>query len=224
MKKISGVAVCLAIFLIVGLIGSGQALASIKESMHDFSGRGWNAGKGGEICKVCHTPHNTTSNVAPLWNHTLTQANFTVYSSPSLSLNAKVGQPNPASKACLSCHDGTVSIDAFGFGPNAEEARGGSESIAPGFKLGTDLSNDHPVSFTYDAALSTEDGGLHDPTVKSVPALGGKTIDTGMLINHKLECSSCHDVHKSKGDSPTANYLLLVKNTESALCLTCHNK
>ena len=129
----------------------------------------------------------------------------------------RVGQQSASSKACLSCHDGTVALGSFG-------GRTSSVFISGSDKLGTNISNDHPVSFTYNAALATADGTLNNPTVKTVSALGGKTIDAGMLIGHKVECASCHDVHAVKGNSATDIKLLLVKNTASALCLTCHKK
>ena len=192
----------------------GQAsFAAITGSDHDFSTRAWNPS--GEICVVCHAPHNATNAIAPLWNHKLTTSTFTIYSSPSL--NASVGQPNASSKACLSCHDGTVGLDAYG-------ARPGTTLLTGSANFGTDLSNDHPISFTYDATLATTDGTLFNPAVKTVAALGGKTITNGMLIGGKLECSSCHDVHNNKGDASTASHLLVVNNAGSALCLTCHNK
>jgi len=197
----------------ISLIAMRPALAAITGSAHDFKSRSWNTT--GEICVVCHAPHNASSTIAPLWNHTLTSATFTLYSSPSL--NATVGQPSASSKACLSCHDGTVALGSFG-------GSTGTTFISGGDKLGTDLSNDHPVSFTYDAALATADGTLNNPTVKTVGALGGKTIDAAMLIGHKVECGSCHDVHADEGNSATAGHLLLVNNASSALCLTCHNK
>ena len=212
--------VFLVVLLLTGLTVSQPAMASITRSLHDFSKRTWNTE--GEICKACHTPHNATSSITPLWNHTLTTATFTVYSSPSL--NATVGQPSSASKVCLSCHDGTVAVDSFGSRFGSSSGDGKTEDILKEFSTGTDLSNDHPISFTYDAALATVDEGLHDPTVQTVGSLGGKTIDAGMLINHKLECSSCHDVHRNKGDSSITDRLLLVSNTKSGLCLTCHNK
>ena len=141
-----------------GLILMTQPVfAAITGSAHDFSAKSWNPG--GEICVVCHTPHNATTATTPLLNHTLTKATFTVYSSPSL--NATVGQPSASSLACLSCHDGTVAIDAFG-------GNTGTTFMTGGDKLGTDLSNDHPVSFTFDAALATADGGLNNPTVKTI--------------------------------------------------------
>lgn len=199
---------------VVGFGIAGVSHAAITGSTHDFSGKGW-AGLDGQICIVCHTPHNATSTIAPLWNHAVTSTTFTLYSSPSL--NATVGQPSASSKACLSCHDGTVAENSFG-------GIVGTVFMSGSKMLGTDLSNDHPISFTYDAALATTDGGLNNPTIKTVADLGGKTIKDGMLIGDKVECSSCHDVHKNKGYAPSSSKLLLVNNSGSGLCLTCHNK
>lgn len=208
-KILVGIVVVVA----VGFILARSAPAVITGSDHDFSSKSWNPG--GQICIVCHTPHNSLSTLVPLWNHNTTAATFTLYASPTL--NATVGAPEASSKACLSCHDGTVALDSFG-------GSAGTNFMTGGDKLGTDLSNDHPVSFTYSAALATTDGGLYDPTTKTVTALGGKTVDAAMLVGHKVECASCHDVHRNKGDSPTAGELLLVNNAGSKLCLTCHNK
>jgi predicted CXXCH cytochrome family protein len=150
-----------------------------------------------------------------LWNHQTTTATFTPYRSETL--DALVGQPAGPSKACLSCHDGTVAVNSFG-------GTTGGEFISGSGLVGTDLSNDHPISLTYDPALAIADGGLHDPTLKTVPALGGKTIQKAMLTGNQLQCTSCHDVHKSRGDSASDKYSLVVRNDRSQLCLTCHNK
>lgn len=205
--------ICSLVLAVAGFIAA-PAFAVISGSAHDFSSETWS---GGQLCVVCHTPHNaSTALPAPLWNHAATAASFTVYS--SLTLNAGVlPQPGPSSKACLSCHDGTVAIDSFG-GATGSEFVTGSDSV------GTDLANDHPVSFTYDTALATADGGLFDPATKTVSILGGKSIKDGMLIGDKVECGSCHDVHKTKGYSTSSSKLLLVSNAASGLCLTCHNK
>lgn len=200
----------------VSFIATVPAFASIVGSPHDFSGEVWS---GGQICVVCHTPHNaSTALTAPLWNHAVTAASFTVYSSPTLTAGA-IAQPTAASKACLSCHDGTVAIDAFG------GSAGTTGNTVTGHDLlGTDLSNDHPISFTYDTTLANNDGGLFDPATQTVSVLSNKTIRDGMLIGDKVECGSCHDVHKTKGYSPSSSKLLLVSNSGSGLCLTCHNK
>lgn len=200
--------------VMVGLAGvliGGSARAGISGSAHDFSGYGWNTE--GEICIVCHTPHNAvTPQPVPLWNHTTTSTNpFTLYDSPTFNAKSTIGQPAGVSKACLSCHDGTVAVDAYA------NNSGGNLYVDGKELLGVDLSNDHPISFTYNTALATADGELADPSTEN-SGLGG-TIRNDMLISDQLECSSCHDVHDD------ANGRFLVKsNAGSALCLTCHNK
>jgi cytochrome c553 len=67
-----------------------------------------------EICVFCHTPHGgrTDNSAAPLWNRALpASAGYTLYSSPNF--DAVASQPQGVSLACLSCHDGTIGIDAL---------------------------------------------------------------------------------------------------------------
>lgn len=206
-KKLTG------LIAVTGLFVAGSAFAqTIVGTDHDLSGV---QGTGGEICVVCHTPHNADTSVAeaPLWNHAVTTADFTVYSSPTFD-GGPSGQPGGASRLCLSCHDGTVALDAFGGGAGTA-----GNVIAPGDAayIGIDLSNDHPISFIYDSALATSDGGLADPATAN-SGLGG-TIDADMLFAGNMECASCHDVHDS-----TITPFLRVSNDASAMCLTCHNK
>jgi predicted CXXCH cytochrome family protein len=194
-----------AVVLIAAQPGFSQ---SITGSAHDFSNATWNRSVGKQICIVCHTPHNapTTATDAPFWNHATTATVFTLYTSNTL--NATVSQPDGSSKLCLSCHDGTVAIENFGSTTNGSTLMTGSSNF------GTSLSNEHPISFTYDAALATEDGDLENPATGN-SGLGG-TIAAKMLSGGKMQCSSCHDVHNSAG-LPR----LLVKSN-STLCQTCH--
>ncbi|MCF6180780.1 cytochrome c3 family protein [Lutibacter sp.] len=193
----------------MSFVSFGQNIAG---SDHDFSTESWNST--GEICIVCHTPHNAVTGLtAPLWNHEVTTTTFTLYTSTvSPSFDATASQPDGTSKLCLSCHDGTVAMDNFG------GQTGGTDFMSGSDKLGTDLSNDHPISFTYDAALATTDGGLFDPTTTNSGV--GSTITADLLLANKLQCSSCHDVHNGSGVAK----LLVKSNAGSALCLTCHNK
>ncbi len=184
------------------LISFGQ----ISGSGHDFSGDAWS---GGEICIVCHTPHNGNAVPnAPLWNHDNTTATFTLYSSPTM--DATVAQPSSNSLLCLSCHDGTVALESFG-------GATGTNFMSGNALVGIDLSNDHPISFTYNTALATTDDGLADPATAN-SGLGG-TINADLLFSGTLECASCHDVHDNNFGS-----FLRLDNAGSALCLTCHNK
>ena len=189
--------------------------SALKDSKHNFLSASWNTS--GQVCLPCHTPHHANkSAAAPLWDHDETAASFILYASDTL--NAKVNQPSGVSRICLGCHDGTVAMNAFG-GNTA-----GSEFLrsGPAF-LGTDLSNDHPVSFVYDTTLASDDGDLYNPETATVPELGGKTIQQGMLIRNEMQCTSCHDVHATSSSSSDSG-MLLFSNNGSKLCLTCHRK
>jgi predicted CXXCH cytochrome family protein len=205
-------------FLTAALAAEAVAVSicwsGIRGTAHDFSAAAWN--NSGEICLPCHTPHHAQDIPLPLWNRQTSTTSFTLYQSDSL--DASLGQPSPASKACLSCHDGTIALNAFGGNSGTEFLDSGTAH------LGTDLSDDHPISFAYDSGLASRDGDLFDPDLRAVPALGGRTITDGLLIDGQLECSSCHDVHASLGDASFSDALLIVNNDGSALCLTCHDK
>ncbi len=205
----NAVVVGVMVFLFgVGSLGQ-IAWGDITGSAHDFSSQAWS---GGQACIVCHAPHNSQGTLVPLWNRATTSKTFTLYSSPTLG--AQTAQPSGASKACLSCHDGTVALDSFG-------GRTGTTFIQGAGRLDSDLSNDHPVSILYDTALAVADGGLKDPaTTPSGLAGANATIRSSMLFNDRLECASCHDVHNTYNQ----DWMLIKSNAQSALCLTCHKK
>lgn len=208
----------------LGVLLASSVFAQIKGSVHDLSSNGWT---GTRICVVCHTPHNAlTPQIVPLWNHDASNGapGWTPYvDTGDNTLNSSPGQPQGCSIACLSCHDGTVALDSFG-GSSA-----GTNYIVSTADVTTVLTDDHPISFTYDGALATADGELHDPTATASGLPAGGDIDEDMLKgigNDQLECCSCHDVHNTT--CPTCPSLLVKLNSgagnESALCLTCHNK
>lgn len=189
--------------------------ATIVGSAHDFSASGWS---GGQICIACHAPHNNLNAAGSLlWNHALTTATFTLYSSPTMNAGAP-GQPAGTSKLCLSCHDGTVALDSFG-------GNTGTSFVTGTANLGTNLGNDHPIGIHYDATLVSADGGLKAITSPANIGPGGVktgTIESNLLYSGKVECSSCHDVHNTNTAITAA--LLKISNASSALCLTCHIK
>jgi predicted CXXCH cytochrome family protein len=198
-----------AVSLTMGLYGA------IAGTAHDFSVQAWNPS--GEICIVCHTPHNADPyglglTYAPLWNHDADMTTvYTLYS--SATLQATPGQPTGVSKLCLSCHDGVTAIDSFGSATGTTFLTAADSTF-----VDVDLSNDHPVSFTYNATTPA-DPEIFDPTTATTP-LGGTIQDDLLDGGTTMECSSCHDVHGVTG----TNYLLKIANTGSQLCLTCHDK
>lgn len=198
--------------------GSAAFGATIVGSKHDLKAA---LPTSQQVCVFCHTPHQPTGQTTdPLWNHTLSAtASYGVYASPTLNaVPTDIGAGTAVSNLCMSCHDGTVGPGSMYNRPNI--ASGEETPVAPwapatlitgNANMGTDLSNDHPVNFTYNTALATLDGGLVDPA-------GNPTV-TGLLIGGSVQCSSCHDVH-----DPQFLPFLRLSNTNSALCTTCHIK
>jgi predicted CXXCH cytochrome family protein len=88
--------------------------------------------------------------------------------------------------------------------------------------VGTSLVDDHPVNFTYNAALATADGALTSPTSASCVTAGAPCntpLFSGGATGSAVQCATCHDPH-----NPQNQPFLRVDNTGSALCLTCHIK
>ncbi len=188
-------------FILVGLVlmvASTAAWAryskwTIINSDHDLRSRF--GAPSFAICNFCHVVHKTGP--APegpgplLWNHTASSvASYGVYQSGSLDATdiSDLGGKVTSSNLCLSCHDGTVAINSFysNFGANLTPA-----TFMPEDRTIRDLTKQHPINFTFDAALAAKDGGLITPaSVKSVDP-GGEVP----LYNGTMQCSTCHDPH-----------------------------
>jgi hypothetical protein len=217
-----------------------------SQNPHNFYNQSWNTDPSdpGAVCTVCHTPHHADASAGPLWGHTMSGNTYKMYGaapiSPGSTIKATI-DPAPAasSLACLSCHDGTVALNAYGgrIGSGATLA-GTVYQIAEG---GTDLSHSHPISFVYDSTLWGLDKGLNNPSSSVLTPASDPNFQFGadMSINgfllggkNRLECSSCHDVHNQEG-SPwnlvTNPKLLRINGVDqngvgSLLCRSCHNK
>jgi predicted CXXCH cytochrome family protein len=197
------------IIVFCALIGGvSLAQAQIASTLHNLSSTGpgtFKATTTTEICVFCHTPHNSAPARA-LWNRDLPPTTYTLYQSSTLS--AVINQPTGASRLCLSCHDGTTALGALRVAPS-----GGAVSLGPltgKSSLGTDLSDDHPVSFLYDTTLASKQGQLVDPSVLTNQI---RLDETG-----QLQCTACHDPHISVNRS-----FLRVDDRYAALCRACHN-
>jgi len=161
-----------------------------------------------DVCIFCHTPHKASAAEGPLWNHELSTAPYTPYSSSTLK--AAVGQPTGSSKLCLSCHDGTVALGMVLSRPASIAMPAGATRIPAGRTLvGTDLSAHHPVSFVYNASLVAANGELRDPSLL--------VQDVRLDRNGQMQCTSCHDPHNNQYGS-----FLVKDNTASSLCQDCH--
>jgi len=231
------------------LMSPALVRAGVVGSPHDFSTEAWNVKPSDQnsVCGTCHTPHHADSTVVPLWAHTTTASTFTMYNNanvPVANLQATVDpQPAGPSKACLSCHDGTVAVNQYG-----GAVQGGtpititnSARIAEG---GNDLTHTHPISLTYDNNIAGIGAGkdkfLFNPDTRTVLQPDSGTFITGndMTVNgfllrgnHRLECTSCHDVHNQIGspfDITLNPKLVKIVGTQagkgSLLCRSCHDK
>lgn len=189
---------------------AAQGSHSIIDSKHDLSVSGpWDvrAATEKETCIFCHAPHNTTGQ-QPLWNHEMSVATYTPYSSSTL--RATVGQPTGASKLCLSCHDGTVALGMVASRPTPIAMRSGVSTMPIGVtRFGTDLSAHHPISFVYDQALVAANPELRSPD--TLPP------EVRLDKNQELQCTACHDPH-----SDQYGKFLVKDNVASALCRDCH--
>ncbi len=196
-----------------GLIVASAAAAqqqSVVDSVHNLSASGpgdVRAAAEEQVCIFCHTPHHA-SPVVPLWNRSMPLDAYTPYT--SRALDAEPGQPTGDSKMCLSCHDGTIALGAVLSRPSPIVMRSGITVMPPGgSNLGTDLSDDHPVSFRYTSALAAQDQHLKLPA--NLPP------EVRLDANQEMQCTTCHDPHNNAlGD------FLVMHNEDSNLCRACH--
>jgi predicted CXXCH cytochrome family protein len=184
-----------------------RAQTDIAKTVHNLTPEGPGAMKESVkagLCIFCHTPHNANPERA-IWNKDLPAITYQLYSSSTLRADPK--QPTGSSRLCLSCHDGFVAMGNLRVPP-----RKGKLTLGPmtgANVLGTDLSDDHPISFVYDGALAAKHAGIVDPS----------TLPRTLPLDSKkeLQCTTCHDAHESKRGK-----FLRVDNPYGAMCVVCH--
>jgi predicted CXXCH cytochrome family protein len=202
-------ALALMLLLIFQQVGEAR---NFRQSKHNLSASGPGAVKATvekPMCDFCHSPHRS-GQALPVWNRDLPGVTYITYQSSSLK--AAVGQPNGTSKLCLSCHDGTIALGALKSEGRVIPFSGGAGMMPPGrTNLGIDLSDDHPVSFVYDSALAIRNGQLEQPSI----------LRRSVKLDRfgQVQCTTCHDPH----DDQYGKFLVM-DNSFSALCTTCHKK
>jgi len=192
--------------ILLVIIITKTATASILTTKHNLSASGPGSVITTEttrVCVFCHTPHNSNSEI-PLWNKDSTTAVYTLYGSPTL--DATVNQPDGTSRVCLSCHDGTISVGAVK-NPDITFSMANTNNgrLTGSSNLGTDLTNDHPVSFV--PVVGDE--------INNPPAGDEVALDH----SGKIQCTTCHNPHDDAN-----GYFLVKSNQNSAICKSCHNK
>ncbi len=155
-----------------------------------------------QVCKFCHTPHNANPAI-PLWSHQLSKADYTMYSSKSLNTTPPENHvPTGSSKLCLSCHDGTVAVGAVNGQIYPLEGTAGDGTLFTGAtNLGTDLSDDHPISIR-----------MIGPGLAKLSPQSPVKLENGYV-----ECGSCHDPHGTEYDK-----FLVMTVEQGTLCVECH--
>ena len=223
--------ILIVVFLV--LITSGIANGVVMNTKHDLTATK-NTIRAQDFkitsCQFCHTPHLQASSSfagAPMWNRKVPTTSYSLYGGEKKATTAgtSIKQPGPTSLACLSCHDGTLSIvDVLpGTGADAGQPKQAAGYVDSGGKLisaehglvGTDLSKQHPVGFKVNPNVA---GLAPLETMKQKKAAfyrenGGKAAD-----GDYMECGTCHDPHESRG--AYAPFLRLPKLT---ICTDCHS-
>jgi len=264
--RLGGIFALAAVLLWLSMPTHAERISDVRNTRHNFSAtvipilpngaqRNAAASSESQICAFCHTPHGATkAPKAPIWNRKLSGVTYTPYTSGSLDA-IDLGQPRAKSKLCLSCHDGTLALGAVNVlnrveNPNVDFTGPGigpgdtiPEGLGPttGFtrKIGVNLTNDHPISFTFDSAQAARDGELYDPaTVTQVGdrRRGERPAPTLPLEENRVECISCHDPHIRDTSGENIKFLRVnrfqkaepIQNSFDAnndiICLACHDK
>jgi predicted CXXCH cytochrome family protein len=245
MKKIRLILGGLAIGAAVMLLPStGQAAIGIVGSAHDFyvntnawinGTTPWLTGSRTNVCGECHIIHTAPDpKNGPLWIHTPSSQTYKTYDQAgsdtfdALGLTVTLGS---SSKACLSCHDGTVAINdqttliGGGLSTTTNKIVGGTPVFATDVIIpvnNNDLTHMHPIGVSYTAAAAALPSGELKATTTSFPGTS-LTVGTQLKgVNKTIECSSCHDIHRTRGNAPNSGIYTVASGQN--LCLGCHNK
>jgi len=209
--------------LIAALVLAAPAVTlggTIANSKHDLSATSTAAVKSAtqtDTCVFCHVTHNSQPGVArPLWSHTMTTQNLTWAPTTTVrgtTLPTSITSAALAnSRACMSCHDGTVALGDLltgtggtVSGPNVTGGKltGGVNLLNP-----SNMQTNHPI-------------GVGKPTAV-VGFTNFKTVPPGTAVNYdsagNVQCGSCHNPHDN-----TFQPFLKINPAGGAICLTCHD-
>ncbi len=108
---------------------------------------------------------------------------------------------------CLSCHDGVDAQNATLSSPRV--------SVALRALTGSKAQH-HPVSILYVEGKA----GLRPKNTALIGTWSGAATISDLLVDGKIECSSCHEPHALDPDTDN----LRNANRGSILCSSCHDK
>ncbi len=135
-----------------------------------------------EVCVFCHTPHGGRTDVAgggaPLWNRAIPpNTGFSNYDSPNFDddRGGEVAGPKGVSLACLSCHDGTIALDALINAPGSGGFNSANKGTVtrPGSSLDS-ISFAGPGIDTTDETLAGDETSTRPSTTAGGGFLGGR--------------------------------------------------
>ncbi|MDD2780056.1 cytochrome c3 family protein [Sulfuricurvum sp.] len=202
-----------------------------------------------EICVFCHVPHGSATNRIPLWNQNAPATSYEMYNSDYLrrmsyidnfetnrpkNLGVNQGEPGILSRACLSCHDGTVAVGTLSVlrGQQNQTIADMSGSLPTAVNFGINLKNHHPVGFIYDTRIGNEkafgDGTTRGMELAPIPTV--EASEKSRLYKYGsdkyVECSSCHDPHSTNNKflyytPPVGTSHAVATNS---VCTSCHEK
>lgn len=222
----------------------------IRSTKHNLTGLG-SAGDSRAVCVYCHTPalsdansetesevgaqSVTMSDQMPRWQPGLPSGDvpfeYGIYD--DIGKGSGVGSQ---SMACLSCHDNTQAMGAeandhpigvpyrgaVSFDPLTEGSEPPADAIVRRARFLQNTADFKPArKGTINQRevwwVPTSDSGFAR-TRQDIQLYVRERADSYQSKQPFLECSSCHDPHS------TNRLFLRVANTESRLCLSCHDK
>lgn len=248
--------VVLFLIILTSGLAWGKGPADVSKGLHNLSSSNITSfyqTDEDSLCVFCHTPHGGSLDGA-LWNRNNPNpsSGWKHYNSATMSSTlkglSKSRPPGAESMLCLSCHDGSISVNHVINTPNdrttpiATSGFGQTDTKIvdffgnPGSRIGGEtgdnsggegyLTDDHPISFSYVSVINSSE---YQPTgakfgqLKTLPEATTNGVRFFGATN-RVECSSCHDPHVNYADYPEYTPFLIVSNAGSNLCLACHTK
>ena len=245
MKQFTKKSSAIALAVLIGAtaaVGFNTASAGVKGSKHDLGSGGTGQAQSTlttEVCVFCHTPHGSEASAkAPLWNKTLTTTDFSANrydASNSTTIDGANITVGSVSLACLTCHDGSQAMDVMINAPGTSDTLTAAQFDATAFgtgiidaasqrNLGTDLSNDHPVSIQYGGGgitsgnLVTTDADFVNPQYASINGNDAWWVDvTGGKVNGVA-------VGGTAGTREKSDMILYTTSAQPYVeCASCHD-
>ncbi|MGI9104275.1 MAG: hypothetical protein ACR2IF_17680 [Terriglobales bacterium] len=211
--------------MLIVMFAVGMAMAHLPSGWTDILGPHNVDGHG---CASCHTPHSgaagnggTRTSSPLLWGRDFVQKSYTNLSGDTIDLTSAQTTLTSDSQvlfhtaACLSCHDGSVTIAGMTGNTLEKTADGATPTTYVGKD---DLTNDHPVHVAYkpgstnhnwngtvdvNGKLTFSDTSAFNTNYGHPARFYGDTTNGGTAW---VECSSCHNPHSAVAKGADGNY------------------